>query len=108
MPAQLCQFDVGTNIDVRLVQRNVDGKLVPVDLDPIDDTIKYVFIFASGIRKEFNGFVVDGPLGVVRYTTLLNDIQEFELAKLQLQVIRDVPSQNLCTRIVVLKIIKKL
>ena len=108
MVAQLCQFDIGTNIDVSLKQRNVDGKLVPVELVPVDDTIKYIFIFKSGIRKEFTGFVVDGPLGLVRYTTLLNDIEEFEEAKLQLQIVRAVPSQSLCTKIVVLKIIKKL
>lgn len=106
--AQLCQFDVGTNLDVRLIQKNVDGKFISVELDALADTIKYVFIFKSGIRKEFNGFIIDGPLGVVRYTTLLNDIEEFGEAKLQLQIIRVVPSQNLCTKIVVLNIIKKL
>ncbi len=105
---QLCQFDVGVNLDVSLVQKNVNGKFVPIELDPIDDTIKYIFIFKSGVRKEFTGFVVDGPLGEVRYTTLLNDIEEFGEVKLQLQIVRVVPSQSLCTHIVVLKIIKKL
>jgi len=106
--AQLCQFDVGSNLDILLVQRNAVGKLVPVILDELDDVVKFVFIFKSGVRKEFIGFIIDGSIGLVRYTTLLNDIEEFGPTKMQLQITRAVPSQDICTRIVIFRITKKL
>lgn len=93
-----CQGDIGAPITAILKAKNSAGALVVIPLDAGADTVRFTFFFGSGLRFQRKCLITDGPNGVVQYTPIAGDIPLTETtARLQAQITRVSPAQNICT-----------
>lgn len=77
----LCEGDVGTNIDVTIKE---DG--TAIDVSTATD-ISFIFRMPDGTVKTKTGtFKTDGSDGIVRYTTIADDLDQAGAIDLQVQL----------------------